>query len=78
MRCVFLHEMANPTFDAESPFFDPDSLVRYDDHEDGLRGRPVTIMVHPLLEVYGTEEAKDYDKGRVWAKGVVWLDSRKH
>ena len=34
------------------------------------------MFVHPLLEVAGTDEAKDYDQERVWAKGVVWLDSK--
>ena len=77
MRCFTLHEMNHPAFDAESPYFNPDSLVRYDEHEDQLKDKLITVMVHPLLQVYGTDEAKDYHKGRVWAKGVVWLDSRK-
>jgi hypothetical protein len=77
MRVYSLHDMGETLFDAESPYFEPDTLVRHDDHDDGLRGRPITMVVHPLLKAYGTDEAKDYDEGRVWAKGVVWLDSRK-
>ncbi|KAH8587067.1 hypothetical protein B0O99DRAFT_527398 [Bisporella sp. PMI_857] len=77
MRCFTLHEIGNLAFNAESPYFDPDSLVKYDDHEDHLKGRMVTLIVHPLLQVYGTDEAKDYDQERVWAKGVVWLSSKK-
>lgn len=76
MRCFTLCEIKDLAFDAESPYFDPDSLVRYDDHEDHLKGKRVTVIVHPLLEVYGTDEAKNYDQGRVWAKGVVWVDSK--
>ena len=77
MRCFTLHEIEHLAFDHESPDFDPDNLVRFEDHEDHLKGKTVTVIVHPLLKVYGTDEAKDYDQGRVWAKGVVWLDSKK-
>lgn len=75
MRCYTLRDM-QLDFDAESRLFDPDTLVKYDDHEDHLKGRPITVLVHPLLEVAGTDEAKDYDRARVWVKGVVWLDSK--
>ena len=77
MRCFTLHEIKHLAFDHESPDFDPDNLVRFEDHEDHLKDKTVTVIVHPLLKVYGTDEAKDYDQGRVWAKGVVWLDSKK-
>jgi len=77
MRCFTLHEIKHLAFDHESPDFDPDNLVRFEDHEDLLKDKTVTVIVHPLLKVYGTDEAKDYDQGRVWAKGVVWLDSKK-
>jgi hypothetical protein len=76
MECLTLDDMDRPLFDSESRCLDPDSLVRYDDHEDELRGRPITMIVHPILVVYGTDEAKEYDNVRVWTKGVVWLDSR--
>jgi hypothetical protein len=76
MRCRTLRDIGQPVFDAESPYFDPDSLMRHEDHEDQLKDRPVTVLVHPLLFVGGTDEAKDYDQERVWAKGIVWLDSR--
>jgi hypothetical protein len=29
------------------------------------------------LQLYGTNDAKDYDRGSVWAPAEVWLDSRK-
>ncbi len=76
MRCHTLQEIKHLAFDAASPGFDPDTLVRYDDHEDYLKGRMVTVIVHPLITVHGTDEANDYDQERIWAKGVVWLDSR--
>lgn len=76
IRCFTLRDLKTLSFDAESPDFEPDSLVRWDDYEDHLKDRPVTVMVHPLLKAYGNDEAADYDQGRVWAKGAVWLDSK--
>jgi hypothetical protein len=76
MRCSTLRDIELQGFDAECPFFDPDTLMRHEDHEDQLKDRPVTVLVHPLLKVAGTDEAKEYDQERVWAKGVVWLDSK--
>jgi hypothetical protein len=76
MKCVTLHDMGHPTFDVDNPYLVPHNLVRYDDHDDQLRNKPITVIVHPLLQVYGTDEAKDYDKGRVWVPAEVWLDSK--
>lgn len=76
MKCSTLHDLGHPTFDANSPYLIPHPLVRYDDYDDLLKNKPITVIVHPLLQVYGTDEAKDYDEGRVWAPAVVWLNSR--
>lgn len=76
MKCSTLRDIEQPGFDVESPFFDPDNLMRPEDHADQLKDRPITVLVHPLLEVAGTDEAIDYDQKRVWAKGVVWLDGK--
>ena len=76
MRCSTLRDIERLGFDAECPKFDPDHLMRHEDHEDQLKDRPVTVLVHPLLEVAGTDEAKDYNHEQVWAKGVVWLNSK--
>lgn len=77
MRYLSLHEIGSLHFDAASPYFEPEPLVRYEDHEDELKGKKVILMVHPLLTAHGTDEAEDYDKERVWTKGVVWLDSSR-
>lgn len=75
MRCRSLHDLAPFTFDGDCPQFTPDNLVRYEGQEERLKGSTVTLMVHPLLEVYGTDEAEDYSTSRVWAPGVVWFDN---
>jgi hypothetical protein len=77
MRCYTLRDMNPLRFDGESKFFQPDTLMKYDDHQDQLKGNLVTILVHPLVQVAGTDEAKDFDQMRVWAKGIVWLDGKK-
>ncbi|THV47570.1 hypothetical protein BGAL_0302g00130 [Botrytis galanthina] len=65
----------NPEFYPEAKHLVPHSSVDYENYEDQLRGRPISIIVHPLLLVHGTDDAKDYDHRRVWAPAEVWLDS---
>ncbi len=76
MKCSGLHELGNPIFNVDDERLAPHTLVRYEKHEDQLKSRPITVVVHPVLEVCGTDEAEDYDKTRVWARAEVWLDSR--
>lgn len=81
MRCFTLQELEDgrPTFRVNDPYKVPHTLVRCDDddgHEDELEHKPITVIVHPLLLVYGTDESRDYDQHRVWAQAEVWLDSR--
>jgi hypothetical protein len=75
LRCWTLEDMDRPVFQPDSKELVPHSSVNFEDHEDQLEGRPITILVHPLLKVYGTDEAKEYDRDRVWAPAEVWLDS---
>ena len=76
MKHSGLDELARPTFNIDDPRLVPHTLVRYDEHGDQLRGKPITVIVHPLLEVYGTDEAENYGDARVWAPAEVWLDSK--
>ena len=75
-KCYTLHEMDYPTFDIDNPHLEPHTSVRYDEHDDLLKDKPITLIVHPLLQFYGTDEATDYDKGTLWVPAEVWLDSR--
>ncbi|KAH6672242.1 hypothetical protein B0J14DRAFT_701332 [Halenospora varia] len=77
MKFSGLHELEHPAFDIDDPRLAPHTLVQYDEHEDQLRGRPITVVVHPLLEVYGTDEAENYGDARVWVPAEVWLDSKQ-
>ncbi|KAH8804544.1 hypothetical protein F5884DRAFT_796458, partial [Xylogone sp. PMI_703] len=76
MRCYTLQGFNAPAFNINDPEMSPHPSVRYDDHEDQLKGKPITVIVHPLLLVFGTDEAEDYDKSRVWIPAEVWLDSK--
>jgi hypothetical protein len=76
LRCTTLRELGRPNFDADNEYLTPHSLVRYDDHEDQLKGKPITLIVHPLIQAFGTNEGKDYGSGRIWACAEVWLDSK--
>jgi hypothetical protein len=79
LECCTLQEMQrlkNLAFDADSEYLKPHTLVRYDEHEDHLKGRPITLIVHPLLLARGTDEGKDYGSKRIWASAEVWLDSK--
>ncbi|APA11419.1 hypothetical protein SS1G_11687 [Sclerotinia sclerotiorum 1980 UF-70] len=39
--------------------------------EDKLTGQDITILVHPLVEAYGTEQAEHFDRSRIWGPAEV-------
>ncbi|KFZ02939.1 hypothetical protein V502_11373 [Pseudogymnoascus sp. VKM F-4520 (FW-2644)] len=77
MKCFTLKHLGQRAFNPESKDLIPHSSVKYDQFEDQLEGRPISLIIHPLLQLFGTNDAKDYDRGSVWAPAEVWLDSRK-
>ncbi|RDL35848.1 Uncharacterized protein BP5553_06460 [Venustampulla echinocandica] len=66
MRLVTLSDMGSPTFNVDNSRLKPHTMVHPDDHDDQLKGRQITLIVHPLLQVCGTDEGRDYDNARVW------------
>ncbi|KAH8650614.1 hypothetical protein BGZ60DRAFT_421435 [Tricladium varicosporioides] len=76
MRLISLSDMGSPTFDVDDSRLKPHTMVHPDDHDDKLKGRKITLIVHPLLQVYGTDEGRDYDNARVWIPTEVWFDTR--
>jgi len=79
LRCFSLQdlqEIEKLVFDADDEYLKPNPLVGYYKHEDQLKGKPITLIVHPLILVFGTSEGKDYDSERIWASGEVWLNSK--
>jgi hypothetical protein len=76
MRLETLSTMGSPVFEVDDPRLKPHAMVHPDDHKDKLKGRQVTLIVHPLLRVYGTDEGKNYDKARVWVPAEVWFETK--
>lgn len=76
MRLSTLSDLGTPTFDVEDSRFEAHTMVHPDDHDDKLKGRKITLIVHPLLEVYGTDEGKDYDHVRVWVPAEAWFNTK--
>jgi len=75
-KVTTLADMGPVTFDADNALMEPHPSVRVDDHQRRLKGRPVTLIMHPLLEVIGTEEGEGFDQEpRVLMPAEVWLDS---
>jgi hypothetical protein len=77
LQVFTLKDLGQVTSDADSKELIPHSSVRYDEFDGQLEGKPITLIVHPLLKFFGTNDAKGYDVGSVWPPAEVWLDSRK-
>lgn len=60
-------------FDVDSPKMVAHALFDYDQHDDMLKGRFVRMIVHPMLQAFGTDDGDQYDKGRVLMPAEVWL-----
>lgn len=77
MRFVGLHELDHQdrVFDISNPRQSPHSLVRYENHDGELKGRPIQVVVHPLVDVYGNSQGENYDRRITWVPAEVWVDS---
>jgi hypothetical protein len=51
---------------------EPHPLFHPEDHEDELRDRFITMVLHPMLQGY-TEDEKE----ALMAPAVVWFDSKE-
>lgn len=71
--CRGLPELQDESFSMNSPIMELHPLIHLDEAPTRLNGHPIAMVVNPLVQVCGTDEAEDYDQTRVWAKAVVWL-----
>ena len=78
MKIWTLKDMGPRGFDADNQYLKPHPSVKYDEHDDQLKGKLITLIVHPLVEAFGKDDGKDYnyDKSRIWASAEVWLNSK--
>lgn len=72
-RCRGLTELQGQPFSIDSPIMELHPLIHLDEAPAGLNGHTISMVVNPFVQVWGTDEAEDYDQSRVWAKAVVWL-----
>ncbi|ESZ94267.1 hypothetical protein SBOR_5335 [Sclerotinia borealis F-4128] len=56
----------SPLFDINDPKMEAHSMVG-EDTANKLTGKPITVVVHPTVESYGTEKAENFETSRVWA-----------
>jgi hypothetical protein len=77
IRVITLHELdaEDRVFDLTNPRLKLNSLVRHEKHQDGLQGRLIGVVVHPIVDVYGDWKGENYDKRGTWVAGEVWVDS---
>ncbi|PQE23298.1 hypothetical protein CJF30_00010804 [Rutstroemia sp. NJR-2017a BBW] len=75
IKCSTLQDL--PIFDPENVCLELHSSVHVEEHKDQLLGRPIEVVIYPLLQAYGNADAENYDAGRVLTPAMVWLDSRK-
>ena len=74
LKCSSLQDIPCKTFDAESSYVEAYATIHIDDYEDQLLGKPITMVVHPLIQAYLSEA--DYDNERVLSRAVVWFEFR--
>lgn len=74
---VDLHELdpCDRVFDLSNPRLKAHSLVRAERHEGGLKGRPIQVVVHPQVDVYGDSNGDNYGERITWVPAEVWIDS---
>ena len=52
--------------------------VRLEENDAALDGRPIPVVVQPLITARGTPKGKDYQKRKIWSKAVVWVSSKNN
>ena len=52
--------------------------VKLDDQDRSLDGRPIALVLQPLIQGFGTPDGKEYRKAKVWSKAVVWISRDQH
>jgi hypothetical protein len=63
--------MGNSKFNIGDHSMEPDSLARYDNHRDALRGQLITVIVQPQLTAHITDEGERYNEWRVTGSHLV-------
>lgn len=64
-------------FGVHSPEMAAAHIVQLEPGDTRLDGRPISIVVQPLIVALRKADDKKPEKRKIWAKGVVWLSNRR-
>lgn len=64
-------------FGVHSPEMAAAHIVQLEPGDTRLDGRPISIVVQPLIVALRKADNKKPEKRKIWAKGVVWLSNRR-
>lgn len=48
--------------------------VGVEEGDTGLDGRPIPVVVQPLVLGYGSHDGREYDRSRIWSRAIVWVN----
>lgn len=68
--------LSNIRFSRESADFEAHPINRLASSAVSRDGEKIAMVVQPEIVAYGNEAGEDYDKQKVWSKGVVALTVR--
>jgi hypothetical protein len=72
----YLREYGNILFAPVSEENQASRVVRLDEYDTALDGRPIQAVVQPVIAAFGAPDEKEYQKRKIWAKAVVWISNR--
>lgn len=73
LTCVYLESFEDKVYHHADKHMEIARAVGIDESDTKLDGRPIPVVVQPLILGYGTHDGKDYEKYKVWSKAVVWV-----
>lgn len=70
-----LRTLQNRPFMSSSLEMAAADAVKLEENDKSLDGRPVVVVLQPLIEGHGTPDGKEYNKRKIWSKAKVWVSS---
>lgn len=71
-----LDEFHDRPFAQQSDTMQAARAVRLDENDASLNGRPIQVVLQPLIVGIGETDGKGSGKKRVWSKAIVWVSRR--
>lgn len=70
--CSFAQDLKDEVYADLSEKLVPHTFLLPEDRST-LQNKHFSVLVHPLMEVFGNEEGQEYSKGRILAPAVAWF-----